>query len=149
MLGYQMMDSKVEQKDNFLKHMYGVIHLYATIIQLQWPFGSQQESHNHGLYHGWHWLAQILNMEPLSDEMSTLLLDFLELCGNALMKQYQVQFWKIMLLIPEDYLPRIEAITSSGVMVCFICLKQFLEKCLQRREIPVPRGFLTPSFWCS
>ena len=67
MLGYQMMDSKVEQKDNFLKHMYGVIHLYATIIQLQWPFGSQQESHNHGLYHGWHWLAQILNMDPLSD----------------------------------------------------------------------------------
>ena len=70
---------------------------------------------------------------------STLLFDFLELCGNALMKQYQFQFWKIMLLIPEDYLPRIEAITSSG---SFISLKQFLEKCLQRREIPVPRGFL-------
>ena len=66
-LVYQVMDSKVEQKDNFLKHMYGVIHLYATIIQLQWPFGNQQESHNHGLYHGWHWLAQILNVDPLSD----------------------------------------------------------------------------------
>ena len=81
-------------------------------------------------------------MEPLSDENSTLLFDFLELCGNALMKQYQVQYWKMMLLIPEDYLPRIEAITSSGLMVCFICLKQFLEKCLQCREISVPRGFL-------
>ena len=66
-LVYQVMDSKVEQKDNFLKHMSGVIHLYATIIQLQWPYGNQKEAHHHGLYHGWHWLAQILNMDPLSD----------------------------------------------------------------------------------
>ena len=61
------MDSKVEQQDNFLKHMSGVIYLYATIIQLQWPYGNQKEAHHHGLYHGWHWLAQILNMDPLSD----------------------------------------------------------------------------------
>ena len=61
------MDSKVEQQDNFLKHMSGVIHLYATIIQLQWPYGIQKEAHDHGLYHGWHWLAQILNLDPLSD----------------------------------------------------------------------------------
>ena len=53
-------------------------------------------------------------MEPLSDVNSTLLFDFLELCGNALMKQDQVQYWKMMLLFPKDYLPRIEAITSSG-----------------------------------
>ncbi|EDL93359.1 GLE1 RNA export mediator-like (yeast), isoform CRA_c [Rattus norvegicus] len=65
------------------------------------------------------------------------------------MKQYQVQFWKMILLIKEDYFPRIEAITSSGQMGSFIRLKQFLEKCLQRREIPVPKGFLTPSFWRS
>lgn len=88
-------------------------------------------------------------MEPLSDVTATLLFDFLEVCGNALMKQYQVQFWKMILLIKEDYFPRIEAITSSGQMGSFIRLKQFLEKCLQRREIPVPRGFLTTSFWRS
>ena len=88
-------------------------------------------------------------MEPLPDVTSTLLYDFLELCGNALMKQDQVQFWKMILLIQEDYFPRIEAITSSGQMSSFIRLKQFLEKCLQRRETPVPRGFLTTSFWRS
>lgn len=149
MLGYQVTDSKVEQQDNFLKRMSGMIRLYAAIIQLQWPYGSRQEAHPHGLNHGWRWLAQILNMEPLSDVTATLLFDFLEVCGNALMKQYQVQFWKMILLIKEDYFPRIEAITSSGQMGSFIRLKQFLEKCLQRREIPVPKGFLTPSFWRS
>ncbi|GAB1286170.1 mRNA export factor GLE1 [Apodemus speciosus] len=149
MLGYQVTDSKVEQQDNFLKRMSGMIRLYAAIIQLQWPYGKRQEGHPHGLNHGWRWLAQILNMEPLSDVTATLLFDFLEVCGNALMKQYQVQFWKMILLIKEDYFPRIEAITSSGQMGSFIRLKQFLEKCLQRREIPVPKGFLTSSFWRS
>ncbi|XP_077707037.1 mRNA export factor GLE1 isoform X2 [Canis aureus] len=149
MLGYQVKDSKVEQQDNFLKRMSGMIRLYAAIIQLRWPYGSRQEIHPHGLSHGWRWLAQILNMEPLSDVTATLLFDFLEVCGNALMKQYQVQFWKMILLIKEDYFPRIEAITSSGQMGSFIRLKQFLEKCLQRQEIPVPKGFLTSSFWRS
>lgn len=149
MLGYQVTDSKVEQEDIFLKRMSGMIRLYAAIIQLQWPYGNRQEAHPHGLNHGWRWLAQILNMEPLSDVTATLLLDFLEVCGNALMKQYQVQFWKMILLIKEDYCPRIEAITSSGQMGSFIRLKQFLEECLQRREIPVPKGFLTSSFWRS
>ncbi|XP_045627111.1 mRNA export factor GLE1 isoform X1 [Ursus americanus] len=149
MLGYQVKDSKVEQQDNFLKRMSGMIRLYAAIIQLRWPYGSRQEIHPHGLNHGWRWLAQILNMEPLSDVTATLLFDFLEVCGNALMKQYQVQFWKMILLIKEDYFPRIEAVTSSGQMGSFIRLKQFLEKCLQRKEIPVPKGFLTSSFWRS
>ena len=85
----------------------------------------------HGLNHGWRWLAQILNMEPLSDVTATLLFDFLEVCRNALMKQYQAQFWKMRLLIQGDYLPRIEAIVNSGQMGFFICLKQILEKCLQ------------------
>ncbi|KAK1334085.1 hypothetical protein QTO34_005085 [Cnephaeus nilssonii] len=150
MLGYQVKDSKVEQQDNFLKRMSGMMRLYAAIIQLRWPYGTRQEVvHPHGLNHGWRWLAQILNMEPLSDVTATLLFDFLEVCGNALMKQYQAQFWKMMLLIKEDYFPRIEAITSSGQMGSFIRLKQFLEKCLQRKEIPVPKGFLTSSFWRS
>ncbi|XP_006834899.1 PREDICTED: nucleoporin GLE1 [Chrysochloris asiatica] len=149
LLGYQVKDSKVEQQDNFLKRMSGMIRLYAAIIQLQWPYGSRQGIHPHGLNHGWRWLAQILNMEPLSDVTATLLFDFLEVCGNALMKQYQVQFWKMILLIKEDYFPRIEAITSSGQMGSFIRLKQFLEKCLQRKEIPLPKGFLTSSFWRS
>ncbi|XP_029776385.1 nucleoporin GLE1 isoform X2 [Suricata suricatta] len=148
-LGYQVKDSKVEQQDNFLKRMSGMIRLYAAIIQLRWPYGGRQQSHPHGLNHGWRWLAQILNMEPLSDVTATLLFDFLEVCGNALMKQYQVQFWKMILLIKEDYFPRIEAITSAGQMGSFIRLKQFLEKCLQHKEIPVPKGFLTSSFWRS
>lgn len=49
MLGYQVTDSKVEQQDNFLKRMSGMIRLYAAIIQLQWPYGKRQEVGQAGL----------------------------------------------------------------------------------------------------
>uniref|UniRef100_A0A8C0IGF1 mRNA export factor GLE1 n=1 Tax=Bubo bubo TaxID=30461 RepID=A0A8C0IGF1_BUBBB len=149
MLGYQVKDSKMEEQDHFLKRMSGLIRLYAAIIQLRWPYGNKDGTHPHGLNYGWHWLAQMLNMEPLADVTATLLLDFLEVCGNALMKQYKAQFWKIMLLIREDYIPRIEAITSSGQMGSLMRFKKFLEDCLEQKKIPLPKGALQPSFWKS
>ncbi|XP_069039420.1 mRNA export factor GLE1 isoform X2 [Lepisosteus oculatus] len=105
-LGYRVEDSGVEAQDSFLKRMSGMIRLYAAIIQLRWPYGNKQAPDPHGLNHGWRWLAQMLNMEPLADVTATLLFDFLEVCGHALMKQYQGQFWKLILLIKEDYFPR-------------------------------------------
>ena len=54
MLGYQVMDSKVEQEYNFLKPIFGMISFYAATSQLQWPYRYQQEAHAHGLSDGWH-----------------------------------------------------------------------------------------------
>lgn len=148
-LGYRVDDSGVEGQDSFLKRMSGMIRLYAAIIQLRWPYGSKQGPAPHGLNHGWRWLAQMLNMEPLADITATLLFDFLEVCGNALMKQYQGQFWKLILLLKEEYFPRIEAVTSTGEMGSVIRLKQFLETSLQSRQISPPKGQLSSMFWRS
>ncbi|XP_059714112.1 mRNA export factor GLE1-like [Haemorhous mexicanus] len=147
MLGYEVHDSKVEEPDHFLKRMSGMIRLYAAIIQLRWPHGNRRGAHPHGLGYGWRWLAQMLNLEPRADVTAALLLDFLEVCGNALMRQYGIQFWKAMLFIQKSYIPRIEAVTSSGQMGCLSRLKTFVQKCLQAEEMPLPKGILTPSFW--
>nr|XP_046241837.1 mRNA export factor GLE1 [Scatophagus argus] len=148
-LGYRVDDSGVEGQDSFLKRMSGMIRLYAAIIQLRWPYGSKQGCAPHGLNHGWRWLAQMLNMEPLADITATLLFDFLDVCGNALMKQYQGQFWKLILLLKEEYFQRIEAVTSTGQMGSVIRLKQFLETSLQSRQISPPKGQLSSMFWRS
>lgn len=148
-LGYRVDDGGVEGQDSFLKRMSGMIRLYAAVIQLRWPYGSKQGPVPHGLNHGWRWLAQMLNMEPLADITATLLFDFLEVCGNALMKQYQVQFWKLILLLKDEYFPRIEAVTASGQMGSVIRLKQFLETSLQSRQISPPKGQLSSTFWRS
>ncbi|XP_037632575.1 nucleoporin GLE1 isoform X2 [Sebastes umbrosus] len=148
-LGYRVDDSGVEGQDSFLKRMSGMIRLYAAVIQLRWPYGSKQGAAPHGLNHGWRWLAQMLNMEPLADITATLLFDFLEVCGNALMKQYQAQFWKLILMLKEEYFPRIQAVTTSGEMGSFIRLKQFLDTSLQSRQIRPPKGQLSSMFWGS
>ncbi|GLD73764.1 nucleoporin GLE1 [Lates japonicus] len=88
-------------------------------------------------------------MEPPLADITATLFDFLEVCGNALMKQYQGQFWKLILLLKEEYFPRIEAVTSSGQMGSVIRLKQFLEMSLQNRQISPPKGQLSSMFWRS
>ncbi|XP_042585163.1 nucleoporin GLE1-like [Cyprinus carpio] len=148
-LGYRVDDSKVEGQDSFLKRMSGMIRLYAAIIQMRWPYTGKQGPHPHGLNHGWRWLAQILNMEPLADITATISLDFLEVCGNALMKLYRGQFWKLILLIYEEYFPRIEAVTSTGQMGSVTRLKQFLETSLRTKQIPVPKCELGSAFFKS
>uniref|UniRef100_A0A8C9U339 mRNA export factor GLE1 n=1 Tax=Scleropages formosus TaxID=113540 RepID=A0A8C9U339_SCLFO len=148
-LGYRVEESGVEAQDSFLKRMSGMIRLYAAIIQLRWPHSNKKGANPHGLSNGWRWLAQMLNMEPLADVTATLLFDFLEVCGHALMKQYQGQFWKLIFLIKEDYFHRIEAVSTTGQMGAVMRLKQFLEDSLRRREIPPPKGQLSSSFWRS
>ncbi|XP_072289230.1 mRNA export factor GLE1 [Eucyclogobius newberryi] len=150
MMGYRVDESSgLETDDSFLKRMSGMIRLYAAIIQLRWPYGSKQGPAPHGLNHGWRWLAQMLNMEPQRDTTATLLFDFLEVCGNALLKQFQGQFWKLLLLLKEEYFPRIKAVTEDGQMGSLIRLQHFLETSLRNRQINPPKGQLTSGFWRS
>uniref|UniRef100_A0A674KA69 mRNA export factor GLE1 n=1 Tax=Terrapene triunguis TaxID=2587831 RepID=A0A674KA69_9SAUR len=144
-LGYQVKDSKVEQQDNFLKRMSGMIRLYAAIIQLRWPYGNKQEFVSYKFVR----VLSQLQGPVLKSDLCYPYGFVYQVCGNALMKHYQVQFWKMLLLIREDYFHRIEAITISGQMGSLMRLKQFLEKCLQRKEIPLPKGYLPSSFWRS
>lgn len=148
-LGYHVHQSGVEQQDSFLKRMSGMMRLYAAIIQLRWPYGNKQGFHPHGLNNGWRWLAQMLNLEPVVDISATLIVDFLEVCGNALIREYQTQFWKMILSIEECYLPRIEAVSSPEHMGSVMRLKHFLQKCLKSKDIPLPKGYLKDSFWQS
>ncbi|XP_068617180.1 mRNA export factor GLE1 isoform X2 [Brachionichthys hirsutus] len=148
-LGYRVDGSGVEGQDSFLKRMSGMIRLYAAVIQQRWPHGSKQGAAPHGLNHGWRWLAQMLNMAPLADITATVLLDFLEVCGNALVREYQGQFWKLLLLLQEEYLQRIEEVTSSHQLGSLCRLRQFLENSLRSRQISPPKGQLSSMFWKS
>ncbi|KAM5146380.1 mRNA export factor GLE1 isoform 2-T2 [Mantella aurantiaca] len=140
-LGYNLDGSGIERQDNFLKRMSGMIRLYAAILQMRYPFGTVQAHHPHGLNYGWRWLAQMLNMEPVADITATLLYDFLEVCGNALMKQYQGQFWKLIMLLNEELFPRIKLVTAEGQMGSVVRLRFFLEKILKEKMIPLPKGY--------
>lgn len=80
----------------------------------------------------------MLNMEPLTEVTATLPFNFLEMSGNALVRQYHIQLWKITLSkLIQGYIPRIEAITTAqkGTLMC---LKDSMKYCLQMKEILLP-----------
>ncbi len=57
------------------------VQVRAIHSRLVWTLLTQaclHQPHPHGVNHGWRWLAQILNMEPLADITATILFDFLE-----------------------------------------------------------------------
>lgn len=55
------------------------------------------QPHPHGLNHGWRWLAQILNMEPLADITATILFDVLEVKSSFCI-------WFVLIIAYTQYL---------------------------------------------
>nr|XP_039272872.1 nucleoporin GLE1-like [Styela clava] len=146
LLGYIVSeDGAVEQQDKYLRRMSGLVRLYAAVIQSPLPPGVSV--HPHGLAKGWAWLAEMLNMEPQPDVSATVLYDFLEVAGHALMKTYKMQFEKLLYVLCHDYFPKLEEITGVGHRAPLIRLKNFLEKCIKEKSVPMPKGRLDKGFW--
>ncbi|XP_032828859.2 mRNA export factor GLE1 [Petromyzon marinus] len=146
-LGYCYDGKTLEKQDLFLNRMSGMMRLYAAIIATPVPSPSMNKSHPHGLQYGWRWIAQMLNLEPVSDISATMLYDFLEVAGNAMERAYCSQFWKLLFFIIEEYLPRIEKVSSPAQMGSVSRLKLFVERCIARRVVPQASGYLSESFW--
>ncbi|XP_015597415.1 nucleoporin GLE1 isoform X2 [Cephus cinctus] len=148
-LGYKYgEDGTVEKQDKYLKRMSGLIRLYASIIVTRQRRGVTK-THPHGLQNAWRWLAAILNIEPrpdMSDVCATLLRDMLDVAGSALWNAYPKQFMKLLMLLVNQYYPRVRNMggVGGGPMAR---LEEFLKNSLSRGSIPAPEGQLAPNFW--
>lgn len=144
-LGYVYNDGVIEKQDKFLNRMSGLVRLYAAIL-ISPP---QHGSHPHGIEHGWIWLSNIINLHPHSDISATVIYEFLQVAGFALLNAYGRQFQKLLYTICSDYFPKIEKVTSQGQGGPLIRLKTFLEKCIKTGSIPPPPKRLPTNFWAS
>ncbi|XP_076281180.1 gle1 RNA export mediator [Lasioglossum baleicum] len=148
-MGYKYAeDGTVEKQDKFLKRMSGLMRLYASITITSQRKGVNK-TNPHGLQYAWRWLAAVLNIEPrteIVDLCATLLLDMLEVAGNALWTAYPRQFQKLLILLSDEYYSRMQAIgcVGGGPVVRF---QEFLKNCLTKGFIPQPDGQLSSNFW--
>ncbi|XP_046834195.1 mRNA export factor GLE1 [Vespa crabro] len=148
-LGYKYFENgSVEKQDKFLKRMSGLMRLYISITVTSQRKGITKK-HPYGLRHTWRWLATVLNSESqpnTSDLRATLILDVLEVAGNSLWNVYPKQFHKMLMLLANEYYPRIQNTDgiSDGPLVR---LEEFLKNTLARGSIPPPDGYLAPNFW--
>ncbi|PIK60047.1 putative nucleoporin GLE1 [Apostichopus japonicus] len=128
LLGYQY-DSEgvIEKQDKYLKRMSGFTRLYAAILVSSPPPGCGQIS-PFGRERAWQWLSRLLNLEPQPDITATMLFDFLEVCGFALIETYNKQFFKLLEVLIHGYFPKIEAVTPKGSGGPVMRLKSYLQQ---------------------
>jgi len=93
--------SGLESQDSYYERMAGFISLYGAFIQ------SNTVGHPHPLENAWIWLARFCNLRPPKAISPTILLAFLQVCGYELSRAYKKQFFKLLRLIMDEYLPKV------------------------------------------
>ncbi|XP_066911176.1 mRNA export factor GLE1-like isoform X2 [Clytia hemisphaerica] len=149
MLGYNVDDGKVEEDDKYLNKLSGYVRLYASIIQMEMPPDLAGRGHPHGLENGWVWFTRVLNLEPVELVTATIIFDFLEVAGHAMLKRFGKQFEKLLSLVKDELMPKINAITPSHAKAGATRLKMFLDSCIKEGNIKPPEGVLTQRWWAT
>ncbi|XP_063230135.1 mRNA export factor GLE1 [Bacillus rossius redtenbacheri] len=146
-LGYNYSDGgEVESQENFLKRMSGITRLYAAVVAT--PVRRRQgKPHPHGLREGWRWLAALLNLDPRPDISATVLYELLEVAGGALHAAYGRQFSKLLHLVCDLHLRKIQEISPASCSGPRVRLETFLQNVVSQKRIPPPAGMLPPNFW--
>lgn len=81
----------------------------------------------------------------MCDLCATLILDILEVAGNMLWAAYPTQFHKLLMLLSEQYYPRMRNI-ADGNSGPLMRLEGFLNNALTNGTICPADGMLPPNF---
>ena len=147
LLGYDVNGKEIETEEKYLKKLSGIVRLYAAIVQSPMPAQLSSLAHPYGIHNGWTWLTRLLNLEPRQTVTATVLFDFLEVAGYSLSKTYGKQFQKVLRILLQNVMPKIDAVTPADQKGPVVRLKSFLEKCIKSGSIPLPAGYLSPRWW--
>ena len=79
-----------------------------------------------------------------TDTTATVLLDTLDVAGHALFTRYGKQFSKLVTLLHQQLLPRLEAVKSDGGPTAR--LEQFLSSAARAGSIREPEGIIKLGF---
>lgn len=113
LLGYKFNDGKMEEQEQYLKRISGLQRLYSAVLITKLRRSQQHADHPHGLENGWIWLSNSLMLDPLPGISSTLLLEFIQICGTELWQAYKKQFMKLMIVLHEQYIFRLDKVKFS------------------------------------
>lgn len=111
LLGYRFVTGKMEEQEQYLKRISGLQRLYSAILITNLKRSQQQLPHPHGLENAWIWLSNFLMIDPLPGISSTLLLEFLQICGAELWLMYKKQFKKLLLVLHNQYMPKLDKVS--------------------------------------
>ena len=141
---YEGTPAVIEKQDKYLKRMSGLARLHAALAVSHLPRASTTTLHPHPLSRLWAWLASTTALAPHTDTTATVLLDTLDVAGHALFTRYGKQFSKLVTLLHQQLLPRLEAVKSDGGPTAR--LEQFLSSAARAGSIREPEGIIKLGF---
>lgn len=144
-LGYRInKENIIETENQFLKRISSIQSLYSAILLTKLRRDKINDQHPHSLENGWIWLTNILNLEPVPSICSTMLVEFIQICGSEMMNIYKIQFKKILMVINQQYMPMLNNIETGGPKAR---LEAILNNVIRGNPIPPPSGQLPDNFW--
>lgn len=111
LIGYKFNDDKLEEQEQYLKRLSGLQRLYSAVLITKLKRNQQQIEHPHSMENGWIWFTSFLMLDPLPGISSTLLLEFLQICGSEMWQLYKKQFMKLLILLHNNYLAKLERVS--------------------------------------
>ncbi|XP_055310575.1 mRNA export factor Gle1 [Sitodiplosis mosellana] len=143
-LGYKFTDDKMEEQEQYLKRISGLQRLYSAVLITKLKSAQQHLEHPHGIEYGWMWLSNFIMLDPLPGISPTLLLEFIQESGAEMWQVYKKQFMKLLVVLHDLYMPKLEKIDSGGP---FSRLQNLIGTIVRENKITPPSGTLAPNFW--
>lgn len=111
-LGYRFENNKMEPQDQYLKRLSGIQRLHSAILITKQRRDQQHMAHPYALENGWTWFASFLNLDPLPEISATLIYEFLQVCGTEMWQTYKQQFTKLLIVLQQSYMLRLEQVSA-------------------------------------
>lgn len=118
-LGYKIKDDKLETETQYLKRISGLQRLYSAVLITKVKRSQQHLPHPYGLENGWVWLTNLIMLDPHAGVCSTLLLEFLQICGFDMWQAYKTQFLKVMVAVLNQYISKLGKVNCDAVPFSF------------------------------
>lgn len=138
-----------------LKKLSALTKFYAAIMQTDrsfllkrlFPQKSFEGKNPYGIEAAWEFMAGLLNSEIQVTTTVVVLGSFLRVCGWLLQRTYGKQFFKIIVCISRNFLPKIKEKTPKEFMGPVERLGMLLDDFRRNQVFPVPENRLSEEFW--
>lgn len=93
-------DTRLQTETEFLLRMSGLIRFFCKLLVRGGP------PFDNKLTYAWTWFSDILNLSPRPNITAVVIRIFLDEAGANMIKEYSIQFGKILKTINQKYMPR-------------------------------------------
>jgi nucleoporin GLE1 len=114
-----------ESSDSYANRISGYMLLYGAYVQVSRVI---VQNHPHGIDQAWAWFARLLNKCPPNRQTAVALESFLKHAGYEFVKTYRSQGVKLLLVIAQQWIPKLENARDPDAVPVISRLRTYLNE---------------------